>query len=256
VTRGFVCGAVLAATLAGACSDVPTDPNAIVALAFDSLPYPAVVAFDTLRDEEGMARPLRAAVLNPDGNEIDGASVQFIALTEGVIITPDGFVVSTDARTTPVSIVAQVSGLQSRSLGLLVTPSPDSAARDGATDTLRYTVPDDASNVSETVRVKVWSRTATPAAAVRGWIVRYELSYNGATLVPNDTSIAWLVDDSNRRSAEDTTGTDGIAARKVRLKSTALAAERDSVIVTATVRARGAALAGVPIRVVIPIIPR
>ncbi len=255
--RALVCAAVVSATiLGGACTDVPTDSTAIVALAFDSLPYPTIVAFDTLRDEEGVAQPLRAAVLNPDGDPISGATVQFLTTSGGVTISPDGYVVSTEDRDTPVTIIAQVSGLQSRPLTLLVTSAPASATLDGSTDTLRYTVPDDGTNVSEPVRVKVLAAGAAPAAGVRGWIVRYTLTYNGLPLLAGDTTTAWLVDDNNRRSAEDTTAADGIASRKVRFRATALAAERDSVVVFATVRARGAPVTGSPLRRAIPIIPR
>jgi hypothetical protein len=109
--RPLLCGVVLSATIIGACTEISTDPTAIVALSFDSLPYPAIIAFDTLRDEDGVARPLRAVALNPDGDPIDGATFQFLAPTGGVTISPEGYVISTEARTTPVSLLAQINGL-------------------------------------------------------------------------------------------------------------------------------------------------
>ncbi|HEY5491467.1 MAG TPA: hypothetical protein VIK25_09800, partial [Gemmatimonadaceae bacterium] len=54
----------------GSCTNVGTAPNAIVSLAFDTLPYPSVVAGDTLRDSLGRAAPLHALAYNADGNLI------------------------------------------------------------------------------------------------------------------------------------------------------------------------------------------
>ncbi len=137
-----------------------------------------------------------------------------------------------------------------------MTVRPDSVAADGVVDTLRYVLPDDNSNTSAAVRTQVLSNTEDPAVPVRGWIVRYTLEYRGIPLDPNDTDIAWLVDESNQRSREDTTTADGIASRRVRVRATGLAAEQDSIIVIATARAYGGPLTGSPVRVAIPVIPR
>jgi len=248
--------AVLGATLVGgACTEISTDPTLIVALSFDALPFPTVVAFDTLRDEDGVAQRLRGVALNSVGDPIPDAPVRFVATQPGVTISEDGYVIADSARSTTIPIVAQAGGLQSRALQLPITRRPDSVAAEGSIDTLRYVVPDNASNLSAALRVKVFSNEVVPAAAVRGWIVRFRVEYGGVEL-PADHPSIWLQDDGGRRSRVDTTGTDGIASRQLRVQPLGLAAAQDSVVVYATVRARGAPLVGAPVRLVIPVIPR
>lgn len=254
--RAIAPAAVIVAAIIGACTQIGSDPNAVVALAFDSLPYPAIVAGDTLRDESGAVLHLRAAALNSDGHDIPSAAVSFLMLDTGATISADGIVTSTYLAATSLRILAQAGNLQSRPLTLVVTPRPDSIARDGTVDTLRYLIPDVTANTSPPITIKALSNSATPASAVRGWIVRYSIEYHGATVSPADGTLAWLVDDNNRRSTEDTTATDGRASRRLRVNSTAILSTdefhgRDSIVVIATAFARGGALAGSPVRTVV-----
>lgn len=248
--------AVMVAAIIGACTQVGSDPNAVVALAFDSLPYPALVSGDTLRDESGAVLALRAAALNSDGDDIPSAAVSFVMLDTGATISSAGIVTSTNLTTTSVRILAQAGNLQSRPLTLQITPRPDSIARDGTVDTLRYVVPDGTQNTTASINMKVLSNAVTPPAAVRGWIVRYSLEYHGRAISPADADTAWLVDDNNRRSMEDTTGSDGRASRRVRMLSNSIFSTdefhgRDSIVVVATATARGSSLAGAPVRIVV-----
>ena len=177
-------------------------------------------------------------------------------LDSGASVTPEGFVVSSNPAATALRIIAQAGSLQSRPLTLVVTPRPDSVAQSGTVDTLRYAAIDGASNTSTPVNLKLLSHSASPAALVRGWVVRFSLEHNGLPLASTDATVAWLVDDGNRRSAEDTTGTDGLASRRLRFNSNSIGtASRaaDSVTVIATAVARGAPLAGSPVRVVIQV---
>jgi len=248
--------AALAVVALSTCTQVGTDPAAVVALVFGALPYPAVVSGDTLRDESGVAAPLVGVPLNSAGDPVTGARVQFLALDPGVTISEDGIVVSTDTAGTTIRLLAQVGALQSRPLSLFVAASPDSAAQDGTVDTLRYVIPDASSNLSGAIAIRVLSNAATPPRGVRGWLVRYSVEYRGTTLPPGDDTLAWFVDESSRRSAVDTTGTDGRASRRLRVVSTALASAADSLLVTATVTARGAPLAGTPLRIVVQVRPQ
>ena len=56
--------AVVLAAVAGSCTEIGTNPATVTALEFDSLPYPAVVTGDTLRDSLGNAAPLSATAFN------------------------------------------------------------------------------------------------------------------------------------------------------------------------------------------------
>lgn len=248
--------AALAVMALATCTQVGTDPAAVVALVFDALPYPAIVSGDTLRDESGVAAPLVAVPLNSDGDPVTGAIIQFLALDPGVTVSENGIIISTDTAGATIRLVAQAGGLQSRPLSLFVTASPDSAAQDGTVDTLRYTALDGPNNVSRAITIRVLSNAATPPVGVRGWFVRYTVEYRGTTLPPGDETLAWFVDESNRRTSIDTTSTDGRAARRLRVVSTALASDADSLLVTATVTARGAPLAGTPLRIVLQVRPQ
>jgi hypothetical protein len=134
-------------------------------------------------------------------------------------------------------------------------PRPDTLAAAGTVDTLRYVLPDNESNVSGPVQLRVLSRAGGTPTTVRGWVVRFTLEYRGSP-VPADDADLFLVDEANRRSRVDTTGTDGVASRRLRVRATALADAQDSVIVYAEARAYGAPLAGTPLRLVVPILPR
>src|SRR4051812_38951113 len=62
-----------------ACSDVSTNPSVAIAIEFDSLPWPAVVAGDTMRDSAGNVVALRAIAFNSKGDTILGAPVRFLS---------------------------------------------------------------------------------------------------------------------------------------------------------------------------------
>ena len=57
-------------------------------------------------------------------------------------------------------------------------------------------------------------------------------------------------------SLVDTTGTDGTAARTLRIRSNALPSSADSFVVYASTRYRGAAVAGSPVKFVIHFRPK
>lgn len=246
----------LALAVLSGCTEVGTDPDAVVALVFDALPFPGVAIGDTLRDESGAAAPLRATPVNSEGDEVPGASVTYLALDPGVTISDAGFAIGTGTTTAAVRVIAQVGTLQSRPLSLVVTPAPDSAAREGAVDTLRYVVPDAATNASAAITIRVLAGSAAEPVNVRGWIVRYSVEYRGSTVPPESTDLAWFIDPAGRRSAVDTTEADGRASRRLRVVPTGLATPDDSLLVTATVTARGSAVAGTPLRVVVPVRPQ
>lgn len=256
----LVAASVAAAVIPSACTEVGTDPNAVVALVFEELPYPAVVAGDTLRMESGATVPLQAIALNSEGDEIQNADVRFIALDQNVVeITSENLLVSIGDAGTTARIVAQAGALQSRPLTLVVTSLPDTAELAATVDTIRYSALPDAVNVSGNIAIRVMSTTdneAEPTVNVRGWLVHYEVSYNGTPLPPTDNTTAWFVDASNRRSAVDTTENDGRAQRRLRIEPSALAPDADSLLVTATVTARGAAVAGTPISFFVHVRPQ
>jgi hypothetical protein len=250
---------VVAAALAGSCTEVSTSPQKAVAIQFDTLPFPAVVTGDTLRDSLGRAAPLRALAFNSRQEVIAGAAISYVALDTGVTITPGGFVTA-QRRDGTARIVASVSGLQSKDLTVQVARRPDSVVATGKlSDTLRYALPDNAAqNVSTALSLRVaTSDSAGGVNGSRGWLVSYQAFFRGQPLAPLDTTVASLWGDDRRNSAIDTTDASSSASRILRVRPQAptfTAAE--SLVVIATVRYRGAPVRGSPVRFVIHTRPK
>lgn len=252
----WVAAAFAAAAAAGACSDVGTAPNAIVALAFDTLPYPSVVATDTMRDSLGRAAPLHALAYNAAGDLIANPVLRYIALDTGVIIDAQGFLVATTRTSGSVRVVAATSALQSLTKTVIVTRPPSLFAVSGnSADTVRYTLPDSAANVSKALTVRLTRDSAGTALGVPGFLVSWQVTFRGVARARNDTT-ASLWDDAKHTSLLDTTSTEGTAARTLRIWSNALPATTDSFVVSAHVRYRGLPVAGSPARFVIHFRPK
>ncbi|HEY4955736.1 MAG TPA: hypothetical protein VII02_12715, partial [Gemmatimonadaceae bacterium] len=134
--------AAAAAGAAMACTNIPTADNAVLSIALDSLPAPAVVLGDTLRDSTGRAVPLHATVYNFKGAVISGAPLRFEALDRGVTVdSVTGFAVGDSLRQTPARIVISIGSLQAiRTLD--VTLRPDSLAVVNGRDSLLYSLVD------------------------------------------------------------------------------------------------------------------
>lgn len=255
MSRGRSALAVLAAlaalVMSVACSDVDTAPNVATSIEFDRLPFPAIVVSDTLRDTSGFATPLRAIVYNFENDEILDADVRYIALDPVVTIdAATGYVVAGAVPDTSARIIAFIGGLQSAPLRLSVVRRPDSVARSGTIDTLRYSVIDSTQNLSGELAVIVLHRGATGNSPVRDWIVTFGLQ------TPADSVRARIVNEAGRASGADTTATTGIASRRIRLLPAGLTTARDSIVVLARVRYRGSHVAGSPLRLVLPVQPR
>jgi hypothetical protein len=248
-----VAAAVVAAAAVGACTDVGTAPDAIVALAFDTLPYPSVVAGDTMRDSLGRAAPLRAIAYNANGDLMVNPSVRYLALDTGVDINAAGYLVATTRIGGTVRVVAAAATLQSLQKTVTITHAPTLlAASDAVFDTLHYKAPDVITNASKPMTVKLTRDSAGTPVGVPGFLVSWQASYHGSVLAKNDTTLASLWTDGSSRamSVVDTTGADGTAARSLRIRSTQLPVA-DSFLVFASVRYRGAVVAGSPVKFVI-----
>jgi hypothetical protein len=244
--------AILVAPLA--CTDVSSAPGRAVSVAFDSLPYPSVVTGDSLRDSTGTVAPLHPLAFNSAGEVIPNAAFQFVPLDTGLTITTGGLVAA-QARGGSVRLVALVNGLQSVTRTLDIVRRPDSVIVTGkVVDTLRYALPDNATtNVATGVALRVATRDTTGGVTgTKSWLVSFQAFYNGKALAKSDTAVASLWNDGGSIvSTVDTTGADGAASRRLRIRPQGLLAANDSVIVIATVRYRGAAVRGSPVRFVI-----
>jgi hypothetical protein len=230
-----------------ACTDIPTSDNAVLAIEIDTLPAPAVVLNDTLRDSTGKASPISARIFNFKGNLITTAAVRFHALDRGVKVDSlTGFLIGDSVRTTPARIVVSVGSLQAIQ-SVLVTLRPDTVFGVNARDSLAYSLLDSTKNVSNALSVRVLHSLTSIDSAVNAYVVSF------AIISPTDTLLAKLENDANLPSRRDTTDGTGTASRKIRLNPVRLTALTDSIIVNATVKYRGAQVRGSPVRLVLKV---
>lgn len=254
--------AAASALLLAACTDVPSGADVPFSLEFDRLPFPAVVAGDLLRDSTGAAAPLGGVAYNVDGDAIPDAPIQYLFVGDAARLEDGGFVRGVSAGESmagdTVRITAVAGDVPSLPRVLWVVPRPDSLASRGADpDTLKYTIPPNPAQDFSTVGAALFARVDGGAVPVRSWAVRFRLVVGGDTLAPNDTTVAWLVDDQGRRSAIDTTGADGVATRRVRVNSLSSAIDGlESLVVSVTPMGITTPVAGAPVQITLPVAQR
>jgi hypothetical protein len=256
---GWVAAAFVAAAGIGACTNVALAPDAVVAIAFDTLPFPSVVAGDTMRDTLGRAAALHAVAYNSAGAQMVNPPLSYVALDTGVDISAAGYLVATTRTSGSVRVVASSGTFQSLPRTVLVTRAPRALAVSGAAvDTVFYVVPDAATNVSPTLTVKLTGDSAGTPVGVPGFLVTWALSLRGQSIGKNDTTLASVWSDASSRTSSlvDTTATDGTASRVLRIRANALPSAADSFFVTATTRYRGVPVAGSPVKFVIHFRPK
>lgn len=247
------------AALAAACAEAPTGAEPF-AIAFERLPFPAVVVGDSLRDTSGAAAPLAAVVYDASGAVLGEAPVTYLLLDAGATLLDGGYVLG-EEETAIVEVVAEAAGIPTQPLRLAVVPvAPDSLALlTTDPDTARYQVRDTLSpaDTSERLEVQVLH---VPAAGepegVASWAVRYDLAlFAGTTEVEND-AIAFMAGENGRESPLDTTDANGRAWRRVRLNAARFQAldAIDSVVVSVTILGRPAGTVRAPfVRVAVPV---
>lgn len=247
--------ALTALLVAAGCLDLSTDPDEIVAIEFNDLPWPSVVAGDTLRDSTGVVAPLSARLLDGDGDEVTG-EVEFLSQDGDVRVVAGGRIVADDTASGTARLLASTTGIQSTTRSIEVVAAPDSADPDGTISPLSWVVPDDATlNVSVPLGLRVLDSDPDGPAGVRAWIVSFDLHVAGQAVGKTDTTQVFLVNEAGRVSYADTTDAQGRATRRVRLRIAPGLTPPDSAVVTVRASYKGLPLAGSPVRWVLPIRP-
>jgi phosphotransferase system HPr-like phosphotransfer protein len=259
--RAALLAALGVGLVGGGCAEIGTDPAVPASIEFSKLPFPAIAVGDSLRDTLGVAVPLRAIVRNIGGDEIVDAPLRY--LSRDTLLVVDSVTGHVFARARPSTNPVSVASRFEQSLQILstlrVTNAPDTAFR---TDTaaLRSLVSEGVIGAADSNTVAVEVRVQGPDEAdalqnVNGWLVRFAVVRPANRL--NDTAAAvYLVDDRGRAGQVDTTGTEGLASRRVRVRSSrfpAAGAAVDTIEIEAAVMVRGAPVRGAPVRIRVPV---
>jgi hypothetical protein len=240
------------AIVAAACIDLSTDPDEIAAIEFVDLPWPSIVAGDTLRDAGGAVAPLAARLFDGNGDVMTGP-LDFLPQQTSIHVVAGNHLVADDTASGSVGIIASTTGIQSVVRQIEIVTAPDSMAADGVIVPLAWVVPDDPfANTSQPLGAGVYS---SPDTGVRSWVVTFQLEADGRQIPESDTTQIFLVNDGGRPSYADTTDLSGRASRRVRLKVVPGLVPPDSAVVTVRASYKGVPLAGSPVRLVLPLSP-
>jgi len=241
---------LLAVLLTAACTEVSTDPNAVVAVRFDGSPYPSIVALDSLRDSLGNLQPLTATGLNYKGDPVAGAKFAFSSSDTNLRVFDDGNVYAVRRKTdgAPAKVYATAASLQSVPDSLFVVQRADSIKAVKSVDTaLVFTPGEGATTAPGSPTFQVFGDTAAgkPKATVQAWLVSLQLRYKGTTIATSDTSFAFTFETAGSgtntiraQKIVDTTDASGIAGHRVFVRN--LSAAEDSIYLIATIRQRKA----------------
>lgn len=256
--RAALLPALITAFALASCIDLGPSSGDVQSIQLDSsmVPFPAVVAGDSMRDSAGIVRPLRAFVFNGRGDTIPDASIFFVTRDTILTVSLDGIVVAKTFRDSPANVYASTGSLQSLPVTIQVTRRPDTLSLSAFNDSLTIV----GGMASTTIGTLLQNRSTTgELQPVPKWVVSYRVEYRGRTLTEADSGIARFItpEDLNSPTATfraaplDTTGADGRAARALYIQLAALTRPLDSLVVSATARYRGQPVAGSPVRVVV-----
>ena len=240
---------VFAVAFGAACTQVTTDPNAIVAVRFEGSAYPSIVADDSLRDSLGALQPLRATGLNYKGDPIEGAGFVFSSPDTVLRVYETGDVFATRRKPdgTPARVFATAGKLQSVPDTLFIVQRADSIKAVKQVDTALFAPGVGATTSDTSPHFQVFGDTAVgqPKAPVRKWLLSLQLRYKGTTIATTDTSFAFTFErvgpETNSRRMQmivDTTEDTGIAGHRVFVRN--LDQAEDSIYLIATVQRRKA----------------
>jgi len=269
--------AVAIAAAIGACTEVGTDPDAAVSLAFDtlSLPARAVVRGDTMRDTSGAATPLVARAFNADGGVIPDAPIAFLYVpadssdsARAAVTIENGYVIAQPTAPTGLTyrVVAQIGSLQSQAVRFGVVPRPDAAEpgpavpTDTADTVVHYGNPKDTLAI---LRLRVLHDSVDAASGlpvpvpVPSYLVQFKVDSSAPAVVD---SVQFVT--GQQRSNELVTQTDNagvaIATMRVFVKAVSSGAA-DSIVVKGYVNYGGpptpGPLRGSPVRMMVRLEP-
>lgn len=240
-----------------ACVDMsaPKGPASISNLV---LPSPSVIVGDVMRDSTGAPAPLSIAAYDANGAPLTGVAAQFFITDSAKVAHLDASNVLTGDQIGTVHIVGQVGALQTSVATVPVTSAPSKMASSGKIDTLVVPLGADSALTTAFAAMSLLVTSAGDSAS-QGIVVRYSLAYAPATHDGEPTAV-YIADNTGHVASADTTSGSGSSSRRLVVTSAFLADDAlrggqrtDSAVVEASASYKGAALAGSPVRFVVPI---
>lgn len=263
--RLFGLAAIAVAVVAAACAEIGTDPSVPASIEALPLAAPAIAIGDSLRDTLGVAQPVRAVVRNIQGDIIEGAElrylyVQFARDSALEVDSVTGAVVALKRPGTgPVQIAARFANALQILIPVRITNAPTTAfVRD--TGEIVTFIPDTgrAGADSNSVLIDAQLQYEDAQGALQNtadWLVRFAV-VEPRNLQNDTTQAAFFLDDNFRGSQLDTSGTNGVASRRLRVRPGQFftdTATVDTVEVEVMSFVKGAPIPGAPIRLKIPV---
>lgn len=247
---------VVAATIGLACVDMsaPGGPASISAL---QLPWPSVVAGDTMRDSNGVATPITVISFDANGIPTTGNLKLFITDTfRFARVTPGNFLIGDSLGQT--RLVGQVEGVQTQVSNVFVTLAPAKIVRTlAADDTLRPPLGSDSASTDDTRSVTVRLLSVNDSAS-QGMIVRYRVVH--APTERNALQPVAFITSGGKISNVDTTDQSGTASRDVTVIANFIedgqiraGTKIDSVVVEVSAKYKGLPVPGSPLLISLPI---
>lgn len=250
--RTLVLAIVVAATWAAfACTDISGSSTAVLSIEFDSLPAPAVVIGDTLRDTTGAVVIPVVRAFNFKGGEVAAPPVWFQSPDSGITVdSATGIIIGDSLRSTAARVVATVGKLQAIQR-VDITLRPDLIQAVNAIDSLKYSILDSTKNVSPLLQIRLAHGASPNDSAVKAYLVSFQIVYQ------SNPGLGELINDVGRPSGVDTTDASGIAGRQIRLHPVFLgsATAVDSIVVNATAKYHGTPVSGSPVRLLLLLKP-
>lgn len=234
---------VAAATIAIACVDMsaPAGPASISAL---QLPWPSVVAGDTMRDSNGVVQPITVISYDANGTPTTGNVQLFITDTfKYARVAQNKFLIGDSIGQT--RLVGQVEGVQTQVANIFVTLAPAKIVRivGPLGDTLSPELGSDSASTDDAIPLSV-RLLSTNDSASAGMIVRYRVLKAPAPRNPTQPAVFFLGPD-RKLSSVDTTLQDGSASRDLVVIANFIgdgevrAGKLDSVVVEVSTKYKG-----------------
>ncbi|HEY9225866.1 MAG TPA: hypothetical protein VIP11_04420 [Gemmatimonadaceae bacterium] len=243
----------------------PAGPASISLL---QLPSPSVVVGDSMRDSNGVVRPIRVVAFDASGIPTDDVLMEFFIVSDTIGIahlTPSNVLVGDKVGVA--RLIGQVKSMQTPFVDLIVTHLPAKLQTgpkpNPSRDTLVAPLGADSATSNASVTVTAVVRSVQDSAS-RGIIVRYALvGHVPGTRQGAPGPAVFIAGDDGKRSTADTTDPAGLVSRRLTVVSAFLADTAlvrgnsvDSATVEMTASYRGVPLTGSPFRIVVPIVVR